>query len=59
MPQAKAALKSKRCTAGKIGQAFSGKVKKGRVVAQSKRPGASLPRNAKVDLTVSKGARKK
>jgi subtilisin family serine protease len=57
--KAKAALKAKRCAAGKVKLAFSGKVKKGRVIAQSKRPGATLPRNTKVNLTVSKGARKK
>ena len=57
--KAKAALKAKRCAAGKIKQAFSAKVRKGWVVAQSKRPGARLPRNTKVGLIVSKGARKK
>jgi beta-lactam-binding protein with PASTA domain len=57
--QAKAALKAKRCAAGRIKQAFSAKVKKGRVIGQSRRAGASLPRNTKVDLTVSKGAKKK
>ena len=59
IPQAKAALKAKRCVAGKVTQAFSGKVKKGRVIAQSKRPGTRHPRNTKVNLTVSKGAKKK
>ena len=57
--KAKAALKARRCAAGKIKQAFSGQVKKGRVIAQSKRPGTRHPRSTKVDLTVSKGARKK
>jgi beta-lactam-binding protein with PASTA domain len=57
--QAKAALKAKRCAAGKIKQAFSAKVRKGRVIGQSRRAGASLPRNTKVNLTVSKGAKKK
>jgi beta-lactam-binding protein with PASTA domain len=59
VPKAKAALKARKCAAGKITGKFSGKVKKGRVIAQSKRPGARLPRNTKVNLTVSKGARKK
>ena len=57
--KAKAALRAKRCAAGKITQAFSGKVKKGLVIAQSKRPGTRHPRNTKVNLTVSKGARKR
>jgi eukaryotic-like serine/threonine-protein kinase len=57
--KAKAALKAKRCAAGKVAQAFSAKVKKGRVIRQSKRPGTRHPRNTKVNLTVSKGARRK
>jgi beta-lactam-binding protein with PASTA domain len=57
--QAKAALKARRCVAGKIKQAFSARVKKGRVIAQSKRAGSSQPRNTKIDLAVSKGAKKK
>jgi beta-lactam-binding protein with PASTA domain len=52
-------LKKNRCVAGKIRQAFSPKVKKGRVIAQSRRPGVRLARNTKVNLTVSKGAKKK
>ena len=59
VPKAKAALKAKRCAAGKIKQAFSGKVKKGRVIVQSKRAGTRHPRGTKVNLTVSKGAKKK
>ena len=59
VPKAKAALRARRCAAGKVRQAFSGKVKKGRVIAQSRRPGARLPRGTKVNLTVSKGAKKK
>jgi serine protease AprX len=59
VPKAKAALRARRCVAGKVRQAFSGKVKKGRVIAQSRRPGARLPRGTKVSLTVSRGARKK
>jgi Zn-dependent metalloprotease len=59
LAKAKAALRKNRCAPGRIKQAFSAKVKKGRVISQSRRPGASLPRNTKVNLTVSKGARKK
>jgi serine protease AprX len=59
VPKAKTALRARRCVAGKVRQAFSGKVKKGRVIAQSRRPGARLPRGTKVNLKVSKGARKK
>ena len=59
VPKAKAALRARRCAAGKVRQAFSGKVKKGRVIAQSRRPGTRHPRNTRVNLTVSKGARRK
>jgi beta-lactam-binding protein with PASTA domain len=59
VPQAKAALRAKKCIAGKVTPAFNGKVKKGRVIGQSKRPGTRHPRNTKVNLTISKGARRK
>jgi eukaryotic-like serine/threonine-protein kinase len=57
--KAKAALKTRRCVAGKITRKFSRKVKKGRVIAQSRRPGSRHARNTRVGLTVSKGAKKK
>lgn len=52
---AKRVLKAHACTAGKIKHAFSGKVKKGRVIAQKPRKGTHLRHNGKVRLTVSKG----
>lgn len=57
--QAKAALKKNRCAAGTIKRAFSAKVKRGRVIAQSKRAGSNYRARTKVNLTVSKGAKKK
>ena len=59
VPKAKAALSARRCLAGKVTPKYSSKIRKGRVITQSRRPGATLPRNTKVALTVSKGARKK
>jgi hypothetical protein len=59
LAKAKAALKAKKCRTGKVRRAFSGKVKRGRVIRQSKRAGSRHPVNAKVDLTVSKGAKKR
>jgi beta-lactam-binding protein with PASTA domain len=44
---------------GKVRQAYSGRIRKGRVIAQSRRPGTLHPRNTKVNLTVSKGTRKR
>jgi hypothetical protein len=59
VPKARAALKAKKCRLGAVTKAFSGKVKKGRVISQTRRPGATLPRNTAVGVKISKGARKK
>jgi PASTA domain len=59
LAKAKAALKARGCATGKVKRAFSGKVKKGRVIQQSKRAGSRHPVKTKVGLTVSKGKRKK
>jgi hypothetical protein len=52
---AKQALVKAHCKVGKVKKAFSAKVKKGRVLAQSAKPGKKLAPGAKVKLTVSKG----
>jgi hypothetical protein len=52
--QARAALSRRGCKAGTIRRKFS-KVRKGRVIAQSRRPGARLYRGFRVNLVVSKG----
>jgi hypothetical protein len=54
---ARTALKRKKCAVGKVRKAYSGRVKKGRVVAQSVKPGKRLARGAKVGLVVSRGKR--
>ena len=56
---AKKALKAHSCSAGKVGHAFSKKVKKGRVISTKPKAGSHLKHNAKVKLTVSKGKKKK
>jgi PASTA domain len=43
------------CLKGKVGFAYSKKVKKGRVITQSQRPGKTLKFRSKVNLIVSKG----
>jgi hypothetical protein len=58
VPKARAALVAKKCRLGAVKQAFS-KVKKGRVVSQTKRPGTRLARTSRVGVTISKGAKKK
>jgi uncharacterized delta-60 repeat protein len=52
---AKRAIKRAHCSVGKVTKVFSGKVKNGRVIKQSRRPGKKLAAGAKVKLTVSKG----
>ena len=52
---AKRALRAHSCSAGKIKQAFSSKVRAGRVISQSPKAGTHLKHNARVNLTVSKG----
>jgi hypothetical protein len=52
---AKAALRKRRCSAGRIARAYSAKVKRGRVMAQTPRAGTRLPVGRRVRLTVSRG----
>ena len=54
---ARLALKQRHCRTGTVGYAYSRKVKKGRVTAQSRIPGRVLAANAKVNLVVSRGGR--
>jgi beta-lactam-binding protein with PASTA domain len=53
---ARGALTQAHCTAGKVTKKFS-KVKKGRVISQSPKPGTNLTAGAKVNLVISKGSR--
>jgi uncharacterized delta-60 repeat protein len=46
------------CSVGKLKKAFSASVKKGRVIAQSAKPGKKLAPGAKVRLTVSSGKKR-
>jgi hypothetical protein len=59
LTQARRVLAARRCRLGRVTRAFSAKVKRGRVVAQHRRPGARLPRNTQVSVTLSKGKRRK
>jgi hypothetical protein len=52
---AKRSLKAHFCRAGKIGHAFSSKVKAGHVISQKPKAGNHLKHNSKVGLTLSKG----
>jgi hypothetical protein len=56
---AKGAITAAHCSVGKIGKAFSAKIKRGTVISQSPKPGTSGAAGAKVKLMVSKGPKPK
>ena len=58
LPAARKALVARRCALGKVRRAYSAKVRKGRVVTQSRRPGLRLKRGTKVAVVVSRGRRR-
>jgi hypothetical protein len=56
--RARAMLSARRCALGRITRAHSPKVRKGRIVKQSRRPGARLPRGTRVNVVVSRSRRR-
>jgi beta-lactam-binding protein with PASTA domain len=52
---AKSRIRAAHCRVGKITKKKSSRKKKGRVIAQSPKPGKTLPAGSKVKLTVGKG----
>ena len=56
--QARRLLQAGRCGLGAVRRAYSVKVPKGRVIAQSRKPGLRLQRGAKVGVVVSRGRRR-
>jgi beta-lactam-binding protein with PASTA domain len=56
---ARTTLTRRRCRLGRVTRRYSAKVRLGRVIAQSRRPGARLPRGTKVNLVVSRGKRRR
>jgi hypothetical protein len=54
---AKRALTARHCRTGGVSYAYSRTVARGKVVAQSRRPGKVLPANTRVSLVVSRGRR--
>jgi hypothetical protein len=55
---ARTALVRARCTLGRVSRTFSARVRQGRVVSQSRRPGARLARGTRVNVVVSRGRRR-
>jgi beta-lactam-binding protein with PASTA domain len=51
-------LASRACALGQVNRAYSRRVRRGRIIAQSRPPGARLPRGTKVNVTVSRGRRR-
>jgi eukaryotic-like serine/threonine-protein kinase len=58
LTQARRLLAAKRCALGRVSRAYSAKVKRGRIISQSKRPGARFRRGTKVNVLVSRGRRR-
>jgi len=56
--QARKLLAARRCALGRVTRAYSAKVKSGRIIRQSRRPGARLPRGTRVKVVVSRGRRR-
>jgi hypothetical protein len=56
--QARRMLAARRCALGRITRAYSAKVRRGRIIRQSRRPGIRLPRGTRVHVAVSRGRRR-
>jgi hypothetical protein len=56
--RARAMLSARRCRLGRVTRAYSGKVKRGRIIRQSRRPGVRLPRGTRINVAVSRGRRR-
>jgi hypothetical protein len=57
LASAKRVIARRHCHTGKVGRAYSSKLKKGIVISQSRQPGRVLPANSKINLVVSRGSR--
>lgn len=54
---ARKTLRQAHCSLGRVTRAFSARVKRGRVISQSRAPRKSLPGGAQISLIVSRGRR--
>jgi eukaryotic-like serine/threonine-protein kinase len=55
---ARIALNRANCRLGAVTRAYSARVGTGRIIAQSRRPGARLPRGTRINVLVSRGRRR-
>jgi hypothetical protein len=56
--QARRMLRAKRCALGRVTRAYSASLRKGKIIRQSRRPAARLPRGTRVNVVVSRGRRR-
>jgi hypothetical protein len=56
--QARRMLRAKRCALGRVTRAYSARLRMGRIIRQSRRPTARLPRGTRVHVVVSRGRRR-
>jgi hypothetical protein len=56
--QARRLLASKRCALGRVTRTYSAKVKRGKIIKQSRRPGVRLARGTRINVVVSRGRRR-
>lgn len=56
---ARSALVRAGCALGRVSRAYSTRVRAGRIIAQSRRSGAQLPRRTRVNVVVSRGKRRR
>jgi hypothetical protein len=55
---ARTTLTRRRCRLGRVTRTYSARVRTGRIVRQSRRPGVRLPRGTHVNVVVSRGRRR-
>jgi beta-lactam-binding protein with PASTA domain len=58
LPKAKARVRSRHCSVGRVTKAFSTLKKKGRVLAQAPKPGKRLKNGGRVKMVVGKGPKR-
>jgi PASTA domain len=56
--KARRMLRAKRCALGRVTRAYSARVGVGKIIRQSRRPAARLPRGTRVHVVVSRGRRR-
>ncbi len=57
VPAARIALARARCGLGRVNRAYSGRVRRSRIISQSRRAGSRHPRGTRVNVVVSRGRR--